>query len=115
VVTHFPYFLLVWSFWEPFLLPNSVKLVITRGGRIQIESQAIDRSAIFTNLVNELKLLFDKKNLVQILMAVLKGENLIHQMKGFLNILARVKEDDVHQTAITEKQFLRMYSKVILN
>jgi hypothetical protein len=94
VVTHFPYFLLIWSFCEPYSLPNSVKVEVTKVGRVQIKKQALNRGSIFDNLISELKMLFDKKFAIQITLAVLKGENLFHMMRGFLNILARVKSEE---------------------
>lgn len=63
-------------------------------GRIQIKKLAVNRAAIFYNLIAELKMLFDTKFAIQITLAVLKGENLFHMMRGFLNILARVKTDE---------------------
>jgi hypothetical protein len=64
-------------------------------------------------------LLFDKKFLIQIVMAVLKGENLFHQMRGFLNILARVKSEGSEQSKLqpeeSEMEFLSKFAKVIIN
>ena len=54
-------------------------------------------------MIAELKLLFDKKFAIQITLAVLKGENLFHMMRGFLNIVARVKNDGEDKAA-TDKQ-----------
>jgi phosphatidylinositol glycan class Q protein len=114
VVTNFPYFLLCWSCTEPFSLPNSFKVEVKEAGRIVIKNYPVNRAAIFENLGSELKLLFDKKFLIQIVMAVLKGENLFHQMRGFLNILARVKSDGNEQAKLlseeTEMQFLSKFA-----
>lgn len=72
-------------------------------GRIQIKNLAVNRAAIFQNLIAELKMLFDTKFAIQITLAVLKGENLFHMMRGFLNILARVKTEEEDKAA-TAKQ-----------
>jgi hypothetical protein len=52
-------------------------------------------------------------------MAVLKGENLFHQMRGFLNILARVKSEGSEQSKLqpeeSEMEFLSKFAKVIIN
>jgi phosphatidylinositol N-acetylglucosaminyltransferase subunit Q len=95
LATNFPYFLLFWSIKEPYSLPNSLRMKVSpENGRILIEALPVNKGAIFKDLVTELKLLFDKKFLVQIISAILRGENLFHMMRGFLNILARVKSLD---------------------
>ena len=48
-------------------------------------------------------MLFDTKFAIQITLAVLKGENLFHMMRGFLNILARVKTEE-EDKAVMAKQ-----------
>ena len=117
VVSHFPYFLLAWSFSEPYSLPNSIKVVVKKVGRIEIINQTVNRAAIFDNLISEFKMLFEGKFMVSIMASILKGENLFHQMRGFLNILARETPEDLvgDQAEMTEGQFLRMVAQIIVN
>jgi hypothetical protein len=52
-------------------------------------------------------MLFDKKFAIQIIQAVINGENLFHMMRGFLNILARVKSEE-RDKAHTMQQILEL-------
>jgi len=49
---------------------------------------------VFAELSTEIKLLLSEANPGKLVIAVLRGENLFHTMRGFLNILIRVKKED---------------------
>ena len=124
LLTDFPYYLITLATFSPYTLPNSVRMDIASSAKgISIVGLPLAKGSVFTNLVNELKLLIDVKTFNNIAYSVVTGRNLFPIMRGFLHILARVKPEDSELVKVyqekrgrkSEAHFLRQLMKISFN
>lgn len=64
------------------------------GTGTQIETLPVGKGSLFAKLVSELKLLVDGATFKNIIVSIVTGLNLFWIIRGFLQILARVRPED---------------------
>ena len=88
MLSDFPFFLLAWSLFKPYSLPNRISIDIDNE-LIAIRAQPLNLGSVFSRLGRELsQLVGDKKLIKEVVTSVFYGRNLFYLMRDFLRILS---------------------------
>ena len=93
IANNFPFFLLTYSIFRPYAIPNSISIqVCENSNQYKIIPMASNQggSSVFENLITEFKLILQESSPGKVLHNILWGENLFHVMRNLLNIQARI-------------------------
>ena len=106
VFTEFPFFEIVLSLWQPYILPNGVKIEVCREQEqpvTRLKQQRSNIASCFSKIGSEFTKLLKGSNSSlpkEIVLSILQGRSLLRKMMSLLSILGDQEEPPVLQYSL---------------